>query len=185
MSQDGEKQEPVDPVDPVENKEDPEVKDDPKADDAGEPNKDDETKPLMALPKIPSPFDEKPYVPSDQTDRDTYNLSACCCCLCACSHDRVGDASCFGCFPIRCGVIFIGMFIFFLSIILLIQTFFGLANEYLPWWFTFVTLLLEVPIAIAASIAVYFFAKDKRSTRGKLRGAAILSIVSVFLWAVW
>jgi hypothetical protein len=149
--------------------------------------KEDEKKGGLAvpLPKIPSPFDEVPYVPSDQTDRDTYNLSACCCCLCACSHDRVGDASCFGCFPIRCGVIFIGMFIFFLAIILLITTFFGLANEYIPWWFTFVTLLLEVPLAISASLAVYFFAKDKRSTRGKLRGAAIMSIISVFLWAVW
>ena len=120
----------------------------PKPADETEPlvdNKDkpkEDGKPAIALPKIPSPFDEKPYVASDQTDRDTYNLSSCCCCLCACSHDRVGDASCFGCFPIRCGVIFIGMFIFFLAIILLITTFFGLANEYIPWWFTFVALLL-------------------------------------------
>jgi len=95
---------------------------------------------MPALPK--NPLDSEPYVPSDQTARDTYRLSPCCCCLCACSHDRVGDASCFGCFPIRCGVIFIGMFIFLLSIILLISTFFGLLNEYIPWWFTFVALLL-------------------------------------------
>jgi len=143
---------------------------------------------LMKVPKIPgvkNPFDEEPYVPSDRTDPDTYNLSPCCCCLCACSHDRVGDATCFGCFPIRCGVIFIAMFIFFLAIILMIVTFFQLANEYLPWWFTFVGLLLQVPLITSAAISVYFFAADKRTTRGKLRGAAIMSIISVFLWAVW
>jgi len=140
---------------------------------------------MPAMPKIKNPLDSEPYAPSDQTARDTYRLSPCCCCLCACSHDRVGDASCFGCFPIRCGVIFIGMFIFFLAIILLTSTFFGLLNEYTPWWFTFVTLLLLTPLIVSASIAVYFFAKDKRSTRGKLRGAAIMSVISIFLWMVW
>jgi len=132
-----------------------------------------------------NPFEEKPYVASDQTDPDTFNLTPCCCCLCACSHERVGNASCFGCFPIRCGIIFIAMFVFILALTLLIVTFFGLLNEYLPWWFTFVTLLLLVPLVVSASIAVYFFSKDKRSTRGKLRGAVIMSIISVFLWAVW
>lgn len=143
---------------------------------------------LLAVPKIPgvkNPFDEEPYVPSERTDPDVYNLSPCCCCLCACSHDRVGEASCFGCFPIRCGVIFIAMFIFFLAVILMIVTFFQLANEYLPWWYTFVGLLLQVPLITAAFISVYFFAADKRTTRGKLRCSAILSIISVFLWAVW
>lgn len=114
-----------------------------------------------------------------------YRLSPCCCCLCACSHDRVGDATCFGCFPIRCGIIFIAMFIFFLAIILMIVTFFGLLNEYLPWWYTFVALLLQIPLVTAASIAVYFFGADKRSTRGKLRGAAIMAVISIFLWAIW
>jgi len=119
------------------------------------------------------------------TDADTYHLTPCCCCLCACSHERVGSASCFGCFPIRCGIVFIAIFIFVLALSLLISTFFGLLNEYLPWWFVFVQILLLMPLIVSASIAVYFFSKDKRSTRGKLRGAAIMSIISVFLWAVW
>lgn len=67
----------------------------------------------------------------------------------------------------------------------MIVTFFGLLNEYLPWWYTFVALLLQIPLITSAAIAVYFFGADKRSTRGKLRGAAIMSIISVFLWAVW
>ena len=77
------------------------------------------------------------------------------------------------------------MFIFFLAIIFLIVTFFQLLNEYLPWWYTFVALLLQIPLVTSAAIAVYFFAKDKRSTRGKLRGAAIMSIITVFLWMTW
>lgn len=132
-----------------------------------------------------NPFAEKKYTPSDVTDADVFNLTPCCCCLCACSHERVGSASCFGCFPIRCGIVFIAIFIFVLALTLLISTFFGLLNEYLPWWFVFVQILLLMPLIVSASIAVYFFSKDKRSTRGKLRGAAIMSIISVFLWAVW
>jgi hypothetical protein len=152
-----------------------------------DPNKDDEKKPLVAMPNTEAlnPFAEKPYVPSDASDPDKYNLSACCCCLCACSHDRVGAASCCGCLPIRCGIIMIAMQVFFLAIILISCSFFELLNEYLPWWYCFVALLLLIPIAISASIVVYFFAKDKRSTRGKLLGGVIMSIISVCLWCTW
>lgn len=148
----------------------------------GEP---EEKKSLLAVPKIPSPFDEPPYVPSEVTDPDMHNLSPCCCCMCACSHDRVGEATCFGCLPIKCGVMFIAIQIFFLSVILITVTFFQLLNEYLPWWFVFITLLLLVPSAIAASTMVYFFAKDKRGTRVGMFSAIILSIISISLWAVW
>lgn len=132
-----------------------------------------------------SPFAEKPYVPSEVSDPDMYTLAPCCCCLCACSHDRVGEATCFGCFPIRCGVLFIAIQVFALAIVLITVTFFQLLNEYLPWWFVFITLLLLVPCAIAASQMVYFFAKDSRSTRGNMFGAILLSIISVSLWCVW
>lgn len=64
-------------------------------------------------------------------------------------------------------------------------TFFELLNEYLPWWYVFITLLLLIPIAISSSIIVYFFAKDKRSTRGKVLGSVIMAIISVCLWCTW
>jgi len=163
---------------PTEQKEE---KPEPKEENAEEAEKPEEKKSL--IPK--SPFDEGPYVPSVQSDKDMYTLSPCCCCLCACSHDRVGDATCFGCLPIRCGVLFIAIQIFALAIILITVTFFQLLNEYLPWWFVFITLLLLIPSAIAASQMVYFFAKDTRSTRGNMFGAVILSIISVSLWCIW
>jgi len=152
-----------------------------------QPAKDDAPEEKKSLvPKLPkSPFDESEYVPTEKSVDDKYNLSPCCCCLCACSHDRVGDKTCFGCLPIRCGIMFIAIQIFALSVILIAVTFFQLLNEYLPWWFVFITLLLLIPLALAASFMIYFFAKDTRKTRGKVFGAIILSIISVSLWAIW
>jgi len=163
---------------PTEQKEE---KPEPKEENAEEAEKPEEKKSL--IPK--SPFDEGPYVPPVQSDKDMYTLSPCSCCLSARSHDRVGDATCFGCLPIRCGVLFIAIQIFALAIILITVTFFQLLNEYLPWWFVFITLLLLIPSAIAASQMVYFFAKDTRSTRGNMFGAVVLSIISVSLWCIW
>jgi hypothetical protein len=139
----------------------------------------------VAMPKVPSPFDESEHVDTIVSERDAYNLSPCCCCLCACSHDRVGDATCFGCLPIRCGILFIAIQIFLLAIVLITVTFFGLLNEYLPWWYVFITLLLLIPLAIAASTMVYFFARDNRSTRGNLFGGIIMSIIAISLWCTW
>ena len=36
----------------------------------------------------------------------------CCCCLCACSDKKTEHLSCFGCFPIRCAIILIGIFFY-------------------------------------------------------------------------
>ena len=80
---------------------------------------------------------------------------------------------------------FIAIIIFVLATTLISVTFFQLLNEYLPWWYCFITLLLLAPIAIAASFMVYFFAKDSRKTRVKLFSAIILSIISIALWATW
>ena len=137
------------------------------------------------MPKMKDPFAESEHVDTIVSEKDMYNLSPCCCCLCACSHDRVGDATCFGCLPIRCGIMFIAIQIFVLAIVLITVTFFQLLNEYLPWWYVFITLLLLIPIAIAASQMVYFFARDNRSTRGTLFGAVILTIIAVSLWCTW
>jgi len=137
------------------------------------------------IPKIKNPLDESEYVPTEASQKDKYNLQPCCCCLCACSHDRVGDASCFGCLPIKCGVMFISLQIFALGIILICCTFFELLNEYLPWWYVFIMLLLLIPIAVTCSIIVYFWGKDKRTTRSKLFGGVIMAIISTCLWCIW
>ena len=80
---------------------------------------------------------------------------------------------------------FIAIIIFALAITLISVTFFQLLNEYLPWWYCFISLILFAPIAVAASFVVYFLAKDSRTTRRTLFSALIQSIVSIALWAVW
>lgn len=80
---------------------------------------------------------------------------------------------------------FISIQIFFLALIMIAVTFFELLNEYFPWWYVFVTLLLLIPMAVGISIIVYYWAKDKRSTRGKILGSVIMSIISVCLWCIW
>jgi len=119
-----------------------------------EDNKEDDDKKSakggVAMPKMKDPFAESEHVDTIVSEKDMYNLSPCCCCLCACSHDRVGDATCFGCLPIRCGIMFIAIQIFVLAIVLFTVTFFQLLNEYFPWWFVFITLILLVPMCIAA-----------------------------------
>jgi len=80
---------------------------------------------------------------------------------------------------------FIAIQIFVLAVVLITVTFFELLNEYLPWWYVFIMLLLLIPIAISASIVIYFFGKDKRTTRSKLFGGVIMSIISVCLWCIW
>lgn len=176
MSQDGEKEK-------VENTE--EVNKDEKA---------EETAPLVvekAPSVVKSDKDEKTSKKDKESeasvisDPDMHNLRACCCCMCACSHDRVGDATCFGCLPIKCGILFIAIQIFALSIIMITVTFFQLLNEYLPWWFVFITLLLLIPNILGACFMVYFFGKDNRGTRGRMFGAIILSIISISLWCTW
>lgn len=121
-------------------------KEDAKMDEAAMMDKADmegEKKSLIAAPKMPTyDFNAPPPPESAGTDPDKFNLKPCCCCLCACSHDRVGDATCFGCCPIKCGAIFVALFIFLLSIIMLACTFFQFLNEYIPWWFVFIELLL-------------------------------------------
>jgi hypothetical protein len=165
--------------------------------DKGEENKPEEAPAAVESPaaepekaksetKVKMPgFGGEPSVSDAISADDMYTLSPCCCCMCACSHDRVGDATCFGCLPIRCGIMFIAILIFVLAAILISITFFQLLNEYLPWWFCFITLILLAPIAIAASFMVYFFAKDTRKTRVKLFSAIILSTISIALWACW
>jgi len=132
-----------------------------------------------------NPWDESDREPTADTNPDKHNLTPCCCCLCACSHDRVKDATCFGCFPIKCGILFIAILIFVMSICMLTVSFFGLLNEYLPWWYTLVLILCQAPLITASFISVYFFRKDKRSTRSRLLCAIICSVISIFLWAAW
>lgn len=109
-----------------------------------EANNDDEKKPLVAMPSIPGVGGWND-VGSDKTVQRKLTLTPCCCCLCNCSNELTVDQTCLGCFPIKCGVVSIGIFIWILTIYQVCVAFFLILNEYVRWWFPFVSLLILVP----------------------------------------
>merc|ERR1719263_271222 len=112
-------------------------------------------------------------------------LAPCCCCLCVCSNDKTKELSCFGCFPIKCGVMAIGIFTFGLTILLCTYNFFFILNEYVAWYFPVVVLVLLIPLVIATFFWVVWFTKDDIGARGKLGPACQLTIISIALCCIW
>merc|ERR1712127_46865 len=128
---------------------------------------------------------EKSKTSSAKTAEHKDNLEPCCCCLCVCSNDKTVNSSCLGCFPIKCGVILIGIFTFVLACILVTYNFFFILNEYVAWYFPIVVLVLLIPLVISVFFFVVFFTKDTISTRGKLGPACQLALISIALAAIW
>ena len=113
------------------------------------------------------------------------SLKPCCCCLCSCSNEYTKDSSCCGCFPIKCGVVSIGIFTVLLTIYMVTMNFFLILNEYIHWYFPVVILVLLAPMCIGSSFFVVFFTKDTAASRGKLFTACMFGIISTALIAVW
>jgi len=109
----------------------------------------------------------------------------CCCCICQCSEPRTIELGCCCFFPIRCGVIAIGVFILVICLVQFLEVFYQLLNDDIHWWYVAVGVAICVPLIIAAMFVVVFFTKDTPDSRGKLKGACILTIISVTLLAVW
>ena len=53
----------------------------------------------------------------------------CCCCICQCSTKETRDLSCCGCFPIKCGIVSIGLIYILLTVGIFVELFYGLINE--------------------------------------------------------
>lgn len=133
------------------------------------------------------PKKEEP-APAKEEEDDPYPepvLSECCCCDCACSNEFTEGYSYCICFPIKCGVAFIGGVTLFLTGILFVWYFFQFMNEYLHWWYVLVSMFLIAPLIVAASFVISFFTKDNKTTRTLLYTSQILGLVSVILLALW
>jgi len=147
----------------------------------------DEEAPMMEGSEKPA-MSEKP---EDELDPEVYEtrhdeiLDMCCCCICQCQEPEVRDLSCCGCFPIKCGVVSIGALTLTLSILLGIQYFYGLLNEYVTWWYIVVCLVLLIPLLVATAYYVAFFSKDTETTRTLAFAGCMQVIISVTLLAIW
>jgi len=109
----------------------------------------------------------------------------CCCCICQCSTPHTEELGCCCIFPIRCGVIAIGCLILIITLVQFLEVFYQLLNDDIHWWYVAVGVAVCVPLIIAAMFVVLFFTKDTPDSRGRLKVACILTIVSVTLLAVW
>jgi hypothetical protein len=66
-----------------------------------------------------------------------------------------------------------------------LEIFYQLLNDNIDWWYVLVGIFLNVPIIIAFAFVITFFNKDKPSTRGLLKVAVMLTIISLTLSAIW
>jgi hypothetical protein len=109
----------------------------------------------------------------------------CCCCLCECTNEKTKDLSCCCFFPIRCGVLLIGIIILALTLFIFLEIFYQLLNDDIHWWYVLVGVVLASLLVIASAFVIVFFTKDTESSRGKLFTACLLVIIGVALEAVW
>merc|ERR1711998_808787 len=117
--------------------------------------------------------------------RTINNADVCCCCICRCSVPETRNESYCGCFPIKCGVVAIGVLTLVLIVTSFAEIFYMILNEFIHWWYVLVALLLLVPTILSAAFTIVFFNSDQDSTRGKLRAGYILTIISYSLLAIW
>lgn len=109
----------------------------------------------------------------------------CCCCICHCSTKETVDLKCFGCFPVKCGVVTIGIFTICLFFAILAEVFYCLLNESYDWWYVLIGVLLLIPYFIGVTFFITFFSNDTDSSRSRLWVACQMVIISVCLLATW
>merc|ERR1712100_816621 len=107
----------------------------------------------------------------------------CCCCICHCSVKETKDLACCGCFPIKCGVVTIGILTILLFTALFIEVFWCLLNEQFAWWYVLVAVILLVPFFIGVCFFISYYAEDTDSSRSKLFVSCQFVIISSCLWA--
>ena len=109
----------------------------------------------------------------------------CCCCVCHCQGEKDKPYSCCGCFPIKCGLITIGIFTLLITLALFIEVFYCLLNEYIHWWYVPVAVLCLAPLIVGAVFVIRFFTKDQTGSRTRMWIAMMLAIISFTLLAIW
>lgn len=148
-----------------------------------------EDEPLMEEEKKEEDDEEKKDEEEDGDGPDEEDIQLekdmCCCCVCACQTEETKPHSCCGCFPIKCGLITIGIIYLLTVLALFVEVFYCLLNEYIHWWYVPVAVLCLVPLIVGAVFFIRFFTKDQESTRTKIISSMILAICSFSLLAIW
>jgi len=136
----------------------------------------DEEQPLVKSEKAPTEAEEE--------ERDIAR-EMCCCCVCHCQDEEDRPYSCCGCFPIKCGLVTIGILTLLVTFALFVEVFYCLLNEYIHWWYVPVALLMLAPLIVGAVFVIRFFTKDQQGSRTRMWIAMLLAIISFTLLAIW
>merc|ERR1712151_1216810 len=136
---------------------------------------------VPAMPKFGGDDSDDEYDSVKRKDK----LSPCCCCLCVCENTATENVTCCCCCPITCGIQVIGALTILITFYYISWNFFLILNDQVQWWFPVVTIVLLIPLYIASGFFVNWFIKDDMKSRKKLTAAVILSLVSIFLVALW
>jgi len=104
---------------------------------------------------------DKPESTKPEEEEEFIDVSGmCCCCLCKCQDDEDKIYSCCGCFPIKCGLVTIGILTLLVTFALFIEVFYCILNEYIHWWYVPVALLMLAPLIVGSIFVIRFFTKD-------------------------
>jgi len=79
-------------------------------------------------------MEEKPLLENkddDSNSLDNQEHEMILCCICQCSTKETRDLSCCGCFPIKFGVIMIGVITIFLCLAIFVELMYSIMNEYM------------------------------------------------------
>ena len=109
----------------------------------------------------------------------------CCCCICRCQGEKDKAYACCGCFPIKCGLVFIGILTILVAFSLFVEVFWTLLNEYIHWWYVPVSCICLIPLVIGCCFIIRFFTKDQKGSRTNMWISMILAIVSFTLLCIW
>ena len=152
--------------------------------DEGEEAKQEEDKPEEEQPLNEEKEEQQPEEPEEEK-KPRIEDQLCCCCLCRCQGDLDKPFSCCGCFPIKCGLVGIGIFTILITLALFTEVFWTLLNEYIHWWYVPVACVCLIPIVVATVFCIRFFTKDQKASRTKMWIAMMLCIISFVLLAAW
>lgn len=122
---------------------------------------------------------------SDNTLKREPVRTDCCCCLCNCSNELTQGVKCCFCFPIKTGIVLVGIIVFFISFVQFTNAYMQLANATIPWWKPAVTILLFTPGFIGTCFFIGWFTKDCTRTRATLTPAVIQGLTSYVLILLW
>merc|ERR1711935_758167 len=122
---------------------------------------------------------------SDNTKFREPARTDCCCCLCGCSNELTEGVKCCFCFPIKAGVVLIGICVSIIVFAQFLTAYWQFMNATTPWWKPVVTLVLLAPAVVSLCFFIGWYTKDCTRTRSTLTPAVIQGLTSYVLILIW